>query len=124
MSFGYEDMYATFGGAGVYISLGLKDKEKGLKDKILSCRLDCWKKPELFLHIKEKVTEKGFLEEEGFHIEVIPSDVGPEFRTQYDIYLSESIFEELTNPAGPIIKRGHSGSRSIYGRIDIVYFGL
>jgi len=118
-------MFATFGGTGLYIKLGLKDKEKGSKDKVLSCRLDCWKKPKLFLHIKEEVIETGFLQEPGFHIKVMPPKVGPEFRTRYDIYLSEDRFEELTNPKeDPIIRGGYFASRSVYDRIDIVYFGL
>lgn len=123
-------MRATFGGSGLVLTLNLKDKEEGNKNNQLECRLDVWKKAKVVVHVVDKLDpkefrEKGFLEEPGFHIEAIPSNKGPEKKTKYNIYIIKKIFDEITNPKGdPIVDGGYFVSRSMYDRVDIIYFAV
>ncbi len=114
-------MRARFGGSGLVITLYLEDKEA----KKIECNLPEWKKPKLILHVVDEVGERRMLEEPGFHIEAIPRNVSPEYRTQYYVYLSEEKFRDLTNPSGdPIVEGGYFASRSMYDRVDIMYWGV
>jgi len=118
-------MWAIFGGSGLNITLNLKDKEEGNKKRKLECRLLQWKKAKIILHILDEVTERGFMEAEGFHIKVDPSKSSPEHRVRYDIFLSKEVFDKLTNPEeDPIVRGGYFVSRGVYDRIDIVYFAV
>lgn len=117
-------MWACFGGSGLALTLSASDKQKAEDIGELECCLKEWKKAKLVLHIVDEVTEKGFLEEPGFHIKAIPKGGGPESKTRYDIFLSKERFEKLTNPEDPIVQGGYFVSRSIYDRVDIMYFGL
>ena len=116
-------MRAEFRGTGLFIRLVADDKEKLKETGQIECRLQSWKKPKLIFHVVDEVPKKR-LEEPGFHMDVLPSKVGPEYRHQYDIYLSKERFNQLTNPKDPIIKGGYFVSRSRYDRIDILYFGI
>jgi|SRR3989344_603856 len=117
-------MIATIGG-GISISLTLKDKEELEKKRELECIVRQGRNPKVVLHIIKKVTKSEFLEEPGFHIEAKPKEAGLEYRTQYDIYLSQERFKALTNPAeDPIVYGGHFSSRCVYYRVDISFFAV
>ncbi len=118
-------MRAIFGGSGLNLTLNLGDKREGNRKRKLECILPQWKKAKIILHILDEVTERGFMEEKGFHINVSPSKSSPEHRDQYDIFLSKEVFDKLTNPEeDPIIDGGYFVSRSVYDRIDIMYFAV
>jgi len=118
-------MRAVFCGSGLDLTLGLKDKEEGNRDRRLECRLPEWKKAKIILHIVDEVKERECQEKRGFHIKAKPRGVGPEYKEQYDIYLSQEIFDELTNPEeDPVTRGGYFMSRCLYDRVDIKYFGV
>lgn len=118
-------MEAIFAGNGLNLTLSLKDKEEGNRKRKLECRLPQWKKARIILHILDEVKERGPLEEAGFHIKVSPSKSAPEYRDQYDVYLNKKVFDKLTNPEeDPIVHGGYFVSRSVYDRVDIVYFAV
>ncbi len=118
-------MRAGFGGSGLVVSLNKADKAILEEKGELECIMQRWKKPRFILHIVDEDPEQGFLEEPGFHIEAIPPDCGPEYRTQYDVYLSKERFHALVNPQEDDVTRGgYFASRSRYDRVDMNYFGI
>ncbi len=118
-------MRAYTGDYGIDITLILKDKEEGERTSRIVCQSNERKKPIVTIHIVNEVERGGFLEEPGFHIEAKPTNVGPDEREKYDIFLSKKRFEELTNPEGnPIVDGGYFVSRSKFDRIDIKYFAV
>jgi hypothetical protein len=110
---------------GFDITLKLEDKENVSKGRVLECALQNVKDVKVFLHVRNSVPWRGFMEEPGFHIRGYPKD--PKIRKKYDIYLTKKIFEKLTNPQPPlhpVVDGGYYVSRSLYDRVDIKYFAL
>ena len=117
-------MRAEITGCGLLVTLINKDKALGEQTGLLECRLHGWKQPNLVLNIVDEVTGTKGIENPGFHIDVTPPHVSPQHREKYEIYLSKEHFHALTNPTGSKFKGGYYISRSLYDRVEFVYFDV
>jgi hypothetical protein len=116
-------MRASYSGTGIFISLGLEDKKKGLESGILECKISDGNKEEFILKIVNKIPKRKnrFNEEPTFHIDSYPPNAAPGKRIRYNAYLTKERFEELVNPKS-VTRGGYTGNRSRFDRIEFTYF--
>jgi len=112
-------MRAYFGACGLNINLTSKDKDK----KRLEFIVGDYKKPKVLLLIKNKVENKGIMEEPGFHIQAWPPNVSLDKATKIYVYLSEERWNDLlTKRDEGEIGGGFFTSRYGHNRFAINYY--
>ena len=113
-------MRAYFAATGLSIVLTAEDKEK---DRI-SCVVNQYKKPRVFLRVVDDVTKSYMFEEPGFHMQCWPPNVGSRESTKIFVYLSKRNWEKLITEYDPEAGGGFFCSRCKYDRLHINYYDM
>ncbi len=105
-----------------------QDKAQLESTQHVTCKVENLPSCTVNFYVQNNVTHRGE-EEEGFHIEAMPPNVGAFERTKYEVYIRQDHFHSLIN--SEFLKTrgtGYIGSRTRFDRLDITYqdmpFGL